>query len=142
MHVRDQSLMHIHVPSFRCEWANYFDLQGVDYAFYSAASVVALQQARQEVATTVAQNGPGTSGHSGESTDSSDTDSLSPDNDDGTDESDQAPESDTDTEDACTFNVEPECQDPRARILSVAELEDLFQRRASDGITIFLSRNI
>ena len=135
--------MHIHMPSFRCEWANYFDLQGVDYAFYSAASVVALQQARQEAATTVARNGLGTSGHSsGESTDSSDTDSLSPDNDDATDQSDHAPESDTDTEDACTFDVEPESQDPRARILSVAELEDLFLRKASDGIAIFLSRNI
>lgn len=128
--------MRIHMPSFRHEWANYFDLQGVDYAFYSAASVVALQQARQEAATTVAQNESGTSGHSSrKSTDSSD-------NDDGTDRSDQVPESDTDTEDASTFNVEPESQDPRARILSVAELEDLFLRKASDGITIFLSRNI
>lgn len=128
--------MRIHMPSFRYEWANYFDLQGVDYAFYSAASVVALQQARQEAATTVAQNESGTSGHSSrKSTDSSD-------NDDGTDRSDQVPESDTDTEDASTFNVEPESQDPRARILSVAELEDLFLRKASDGITIFLSRNI
>lgn len=32
----------------RCLWANYFEAQGIQYAFFSAANAVALQIARRE----------------------------------------------------------------------------------------------
>jgi hypothetical protein len=34
----------------RCLWANYFDSQGIHYAFYSAANAITLQEARREAA--------------------------------------------------------------------------------------------
>lgn len=64
-----------------------------------------------------------------ENTDSSDTDSSTLDSDAHTEQSDQSPDSDTDAD---IFIVEPsESQDPRAKILSVAGLEDLFLEKAA-----------
>ncbi|KAK2461620.1 hypothetical protein APHAL10511_006083 [Amanita phalloides] len=111
-------------PEQRCEWANYFERHGVDFAFYSAANVVALQ-ASKEVSPLVVQ---------AEVDDADASGSSSPDQSPSDiDRGEQFSESDTESEDMQTYlnaQSEGQHQDPRVKILSVVELEELFLRKA------------
>ncbi|KAF8807756.1 P-loop containing nucleoside triphosphate hydrolase protein [Phlegmacium glaucopus] len=108
----------------RSQWANYFDQQHIQYAFYSAANAAALQQARREAA-----EGSETLFSSDESeNEASDDDrdlsgehsAPSIDRDDGGDDADLYFSAEEDEDD----------QDPRAKILSVVELEEMFLKVA------------
>lgn len=134
-------------------WADYFDAQGVRYAFFSAANAAALQQAQREaIAATLDVPSSGEEGserhmtegdeqessqnnHSSSSptaTDETDSDSFS----EGLAES----TSDEETDDEDFYQVieedSPDAQDPRVKVLSVLELEDLFVQSAPD-LTVF-----
>ncbi|KAJ7225700.1 P-loop containing nucleoside triphosphate hydrolase protein [Mycena pura] len=104
----------------RCLWADYFDEQGIQYAFFSAANASALQQARRDALLN--------------QTRSVDKDEGSSDEDDEFQESENGSEDESDYEsDDVYFSAEedtPDGQDPRARVLSVLELEILFKRVA------------
>ncbi|KAI0749172.1 P-loop containing nucleoside triphosphate hydrolase protein [Irpex lacteus] len=133
----------------RRQWADYFDSQGVQYAFFSAANAAAIQQARrdalaaQEAVEAAAARGEQDSSEG----DSEDEDTLDPESQAATpppdsvdpssfseDELSSADESDeTDNEAHFTYAAEDESEedkDPRTRVLSVLELEDLFLRAA------------
>ncbi|KAG2023042.1 GTP-binding protein [Coprinopsis cinerea AmutBmut pab1-1] len=98
----------------RLEWANYFDKEGTKYAFYSAATANAIQEARREAAAAqlAAQNRSGD--------ESSSESEASDDEDEDDDHYFSAPED------------EGEDEDPRTKILTVDELEKLFLRLAPD----------
>ncbi|KAJ7107609.1 hypothetical protein C8R43DRAFT_1080267 [Mycena crocata] len=114
----------------RCLWADHFDKQGIQYAFFSAANATALQQARREALLEGQNNdhdqGEGDQGEEDEEASGDDEDASS----DGDEESDHESEdfyfSAEEEEDS------PEGQDPRAKVLSVLELESLFERMAPD----------
>ena len=112
----------------RSQWANYFDQQHVQYAFYSAANATALQQARREreeiletlFSSDASENDANDSDHdlSGEHS----TFSISHD--------DLYLSAEEDRED----------RDPRAKILSVVELEELFLKMAPDLSSKYIRR--
>ncbi|KAG7450705.1 P-loop containing nucleoside triphosphate hydrolase protein [Guyanagaster necrorhizus] len=111
-------------------WANHFDEQGIQYGFFSAANAAALQQARRDA---LAQEQQGNTVQEGDQNNITDEDndveepSLSDPNHPGSES-----ESD-DSEVYFSADDEPEEeQDPRARVLTVLELEDLFMRMAPD----------
>ncbi|KAH9944191.1 P-loop containing nucleoside triphosphate hydrolase protein [Epithele typhae] len=132
-------------------WADYFDSQGVKYAFFSAANAAALQEARKEAADTEARleeqqarssepnegedtplSQPATAGDEAlgpQESEDSDTSEDSPDEDELPEE-----DSDDDSEDGAFLPIEDDqdAQDPRTRVLSVLELEDLFVKSAPD----------
>jgi large subunit GTPase 1 len=105
----------------RREWVNYFERHGIEHVFYSAASAVALQQARQE-AVNVAENG-------GQGTESTDGNTPYQADSNSTSGSEESPESDTESE-GVDASKEQTMQDPRLKILSAAELEEVFVQRA------------
>ncbi|KAJ7275221.1 P-loop containing nucleoside triphosphate hydrolase protein [Mycena haematopus] len=115
----------------RCLWADHFDKQGIQYAFFSAANAAALQQARRD-ALERANNDPGNerSRHVEEDEES----------DDEADEAEEESSGESDDESGYEseefyFSAEEdssEGQDPRAKVLSVLELESLFERAAPD----------
>ncbi|KAG6911573.1 hypothetical protein DXG01_011875 [Tephrocybe rancida] len=119
----------------RCLWADYFDSQGIQYAFFSAANATALQEARRD-ALLSAQNQATAS--------DDDADSQGADSGDEQDVPQLGEASDSDSgdeslpesyEDDTYFSAEddePEIQDPRARVLSVLELEDWLLSMAPD----------
>ena len=107
---------------FRTQWANYFDQQHVQYAFYSAANATAIQQARREAA--------------------GGSEALF-----SSDESDSEVDRDTsgeysEVDDEIYFSAEEdrEDRDPRAKILSVVELEEMFLKTAPDLSSKYLRR--
>jgi large subunit GTPase 1 len=133
-------------------WADYFDEQGIRFAFFSATNAAALQQARRE---SLAQRGtePSTSQQRSDAavgqqrtnsnataettaeTESS-SDSEGPHTPDGENE---PPDSDIDSESdderlryVPTDEDTPDGRDPRTKVLSVLELEDLFISAAPD----------
>ncbi|KAJ7102112.1 hypothetical protein B0H15DRAFT_813235 [Mycena belliarum] len=110
----------------RCLWADHFDKQGIQYAFFSAANAAALQQARRDALLEMQE------GEDGE-----DDPDESDDNEDFEDSEaeEESEESDYEEPEDFYFSAEeesPEGQDPRARVLSVLELENLFERMAPD----------
>ena len=106
----------------RSQWADYFDQKHVHYAFYSAIRATARQQARREAESSFSsdesENGASRNDHdlSGEHS------TLSKGHDDSGDEDDSY------------FSAEEDGdgQDPRAKILSVVELEEMFLQMAPD----------
>ncbi|KAG6817702.1 hypothetical protein H0H87_004493 [Tephrocybe sp. NHM501043] len=115
-------------------WADYFDSQGIQYTFFSAANATALQEARRDAllaaqSQTTASNedvDPQRNDSSDEETDAELEDA--PDNDS---DEDSLPEDD----DEAYFSAEdeePKLQDPRTKILSVPELEEWFLSVAPD----------
>ncbi|KAJ6519644.1 hypothetical protein C8R45DRAFT_952209 [Mycena sanguinolenta] len=109
----------------RCLWADHFDKQGIQYAFFSAANAAALQQARRD-ALERANNQEQRHDDEDEESD---------------DEADEAEEESSDDDESSDefeefyFSAEedsPEGQDPRAKVLSVLELESLFEKAAPD----------
>ncbi|KAK7064371.1 p-loop containing nucleoside triphosphate hydrolase protein [Favolaschia claudopus] len=113
----------------RCLWADHFDKQGIQYAFFSAANAAALQQARRDALDkhTYSKDGePPVDDADEEEDTASDEEEIS---DDGSEDN-----SDSDMEEFY-FSAEeesPEGQDPRAKVLSVLELENLFERAAPE----------
>ncbi|THH02560.1 hypothetical protein EW026_g278 [Hermanssonia centrifuga] len=117
-------------------WADYFDSVGVQYAFFSAANAAALQQARrdaeaaeeaeQEILDRAAELEEDNLHEAASSESSSDDEGSTSEEEDSSDESEHFMlplSSEDDSEDA---------RDPRAKVLSVLELEDLFVRVAPD----------
>ncbi|CDO73000.1 hypothetical protein BN946_scf185007.g54 [Trametes cinnabarina] len=127
-------------------WADYFDSQGVQYAFFSAANAAAIQEARREAeaaaaraeeaaaAAASAASGDGDAADGAEDGGASDEESS--DDSVATPESADEESSDDDSDSGVgTFHpVEDalESHDPRTRVLSVLELEELFIRSAPD----------
>ncbi|KAI5836458.1 P-loop containing nucleoside triphosphate hydrolase protein [Schizophyllum commune Tattone D] len=106
----------------RREWADYFDKQGIQYAFFSAANATALQEARAAAAAAAEEVS-----RKEESKEDDDEEMLS--DDEGFESASESSESD----DEHYFSAEEDTadgQDPRARVLSVLELEDLFMKCA------------
>lgn len=121
-------------------WADHFDAQGVQYAFYSAAYAAALQQARREQLERVEaqEKVASSSDHQSGSISNQDgvvTESEGEDDDrevEGVWE-DESDEEDLAEYDPLTFEEESEySHDPRIRVLSVLELEELFLKVAPD----------
>lgn len=105
------------------QWADYFDQQGIHYAFYSAANAAAIQQARRDAAEAAAR--------ALEEAESPDEEESS---DDEEAPEDSASEVESEEEDKY-FSAEEdteEGQDPRAKVLSVVELEELFHKYAPE----------
>jgi len=131
--------------SCRVQWADYFDKNGIQYAFYSAATINALQEARREAEERAAKE-------EGEDSDSEDDEDDAEEEED--DEETQSPPKDTpsvegDSGDESENEVDyfsadeeedEEAQherDPRAKILSVDELENLFIKFSPDLSSTF-----
>jgi large subunit GTPase 1 len=120
---------------FRCLWADYFDQQGIQYAFFSALNATALQQARQEALAQ--QEEESRSPQDGDSQELLETpDAEDSDADHGNSDEDSSLSSDSYDEDStgALFPLNDETtedgRDPRAHVLSVLELEDLFTKAA------------
>ncbi|KAI0689891.1 P-loop containing nucleoside triphosphate hydrolase protein [Cytidiella melzeri] len=137
----------------RRQWADYFDTQGIQYAFFSAANAVAIQQARRD-ALASQEAALEADAQSSESEDENEDDgevspgakdevvrppsettgSPSVDEEDedlaGSDESDETGSSDQFI--LATEEDSEDAKDPRTKVLSVLELEDLFLRTAPD----------
>ncbi|KAH7930544.1 P-loop containing nucleoside triphosphate hydrolase protein [Leucogyrophana mollusca] len=126
-------------------WADFFDEQGVQYAFFSAANAAAIQQARRDAAI----QAEATSAEVEEQESSSDSEGpdtpVDDDSDNGVEDesSDPEPPPESDSEDTqddhiyiSTEEDTPDGQDPRTKVLSVLELEDLFVQAAPD-LSIF-----
>lgn len=108
-------------------WADYFDQQNIAYAFFSAANATALQELRREIELAEIREIDRAATGNGES-------SGSDDEDDPQTPDDETPEP---QESAHQFSLPVEedsedARDPRTRVLSVLELEDLFFRVAPD----------
>ena len=108
-------------------WADSFDEQNVRYAFFSAANAAALQELRREVELAKAREAERETTEKEES-------SGSDDEDDPQTPEDETPEPQEDAQ-PFTLPVEEDSEDardPRTRVLSVLELEDLFFKVAPD----------
>ncbi|KIL71761.1 hypothetical protein M378DRAFT_174947 [Amanita muscaria Koide BX008] len=113
-------------PEQRREWSSYFERHGIEYVFYSAANAVALQQARQEADSGAVIVSDGSNKDATEQNGApSDTSSSSPSDSDGAVEE----SSDSDTE-SDPSKAPVDVQDPKSKILTVSELEELFLRKA------------
>lgn len=122
-------------------WADYFDSQKVQYAFFSAADAVVLQQARLQDLDSHGDNehDDGDDDDDNQSTSSSASSSIASLREDP-EEGDDPPESedDDDNEDDMYFSAEEEDgegkeneqQDLRTKVLGVPELEALFAHAA------------
>ena len=107
-------------------WADYFDRQNVAYAFFSAANAVALQELRREEESAkvlVAEEDAGNE----ESSESDDEDGPRTPEDDVND-----PHRSAQLFQLSVGEDSDDSDDPRTRVLSVLELEDLFLRVAPD----------
>ncbi|KAL4069761.1 hypothetical protein V8B97DRAFT_2024463 [Scleroderma yunnanense] len=124
-------------------WADYFDSKGIQYAFFSAAKAAALQAAQRDIRVedeetrgkeqTQRYQTPGSSSES--------EGPHTPRDDESTAES-AAEEPPLDSETGFTSDDEfryvqteedsPDARDPRVKVLSVSELEELFVKAAPD----------
>lgn len=138
----------------RRQWADYFDAQGVQYAFFSAMNATALQEARknalaaEQAQLDVEERAAGEIEEQSEEEEEQESEeevdedpgratspSDTPQSTDDEDESDEG-EDDYASDKRYLFSLNEEDtedgRDPRARVLSVLELEDLFVRAAPD----------
>ncbi|KAH9898170.1 P-loop containing nucleoside triphosphate hydrolase protein [Cubamyces lactineus] len=133
-------------------WADYFDSQGVHYAFFSAANAAAIQEARREAEAAAARAEEAAAAAAASTSSKVSSDGAEPatrngdedvsgesDNDNDTppeslDEASDEESSEDESEDGTFLPVEdgPDAQDPRTRVLSVLELEELFIKSAPD----------
>ncbi|KAF8641100.1 hypothetical protein AX17_000743 [Amanita inopinata Kibby_2008] len=116
----------------RRHWADYFEREKIEYAFYSAANAVAQQHVREEL-TGSAIFTPGATKQTSVAGLASSDISTSLKTGDVEQEGQSISETDTDTdvEDAYfSADEQTEYQDPRLKILTVVELEDLFLKKA------------
>ncbi|OCH94716.1 P-loop containing nucleoside triphosphate hydrolase protein [Obba rivulosa] len=131
----------------RLQWADYFDSQGVRYAFFSAANAAALQEARREAlaAQDATERLAAAGTENAESDEEGDEDGLEEppagasdefasgsDNGSATEEDSSDPESEDEQGLYVLPKEEALSDDPRTRVLSVLELEDLFVQTAPD----------
>ncbi|KZT02400.1 P-loop containing nucleoside triphosphate hydrolase protein [Laetiporus sulphureus 93-53] len=125
-------------------WADYFDSQGVLYAFFSATNAAALQQARRDAIAVEDASVLEEEGHSSDQQE--DSTHLGPGEDpevsaqnageeeSESEEADAVSSSDSDSdEDDFQPSIEEDPQDLRVKVLSVLELEDLFVKSAPDS---------
>jgi large subunit GTPase 1 len=133
-------------------WGDYFDAQGIQYAFFSAANAAALQQARREALprseteidaserrqhpdAIESNTNPNTYAEPESSSDSEGPHTPHDDDDGESDPPDSDVDSDSDEERLRYVPTEedtPDGRDPRTKVLSVLELEDLFATAAPD----------
>ncbi|KAI8990496.1 P-loop containing nucleoside triphosphate hydrolase protein [Trametes punicea] len=132
-------------------WADYFDAQGVQYAFFSAANAAALQEARREAEDTAARAeeaaaaaaaAPASAssqadGYRRDSLDSpyaeeGSADESSVDDEIHPESPDESSEDESESGSFLPLEDGPEAQDPRTKVLSVLELEELFIKSAPD----------
>ena len=136
-------------------WADYFDERNVKYAFFSAANAAAIQEARREAGAaeaqrqeevTRAQENANTRSNeyiSSQTQNTGDADEEEEEDDEEapSDSGGRAEESSSDDEgdDGVFLPIEegPAASDPRTKVLSVLELEDLFVRSAPDLTSSF-----
>jgi large subunit GTPase 1 len=119
-------------------WADYFDQQGIQYAFFSAANAAVLQQARREALDQNSEHShtDGTSVRLMKGASSSQAGDGE--EGEGEHEASEPPHSDeSSVEEEIGESIELEDdstddQDTRIRVLSVPELEDLFEKVAPD----------
>ena len=100
------------------QWADYFDQHAIQYAFFSAANAAALQIARKEALASPSNTDECRSEPEDDGDSTQQSDSIS---------------SEDDADSDLYFSAEedtPEGQDPRVKVLSVLELEDLFLKAA------------
>jgi hypothetical protein len=123
------------ILEIRVQWADYLEEQGIQYAFYSAANISAMQEARRTAAEV---NGSG-----GDKVDIEELEiKMVPLSERqgvlSTDES----ESDEDQDDSPYFSADEGevVEDPRAKVLSVDELERAFIRNAPELSGMKLAR--
>lgn len=129
----------------RRQWADYFDQQGVRYAFFSAANATALQQARREAQAALAESSPELDpeevkpDQSAAESEPSTGQELEKQDDDLEDEEEEWEDDDNsslssahDGRHLVEEDDSPDAQDPRTRVLSVLELEQLFINAAPD----------
>jgi large subunit GTPase 1 len=129
--------------SFRRLWADYFDSQGLRYAFFSALNAAALQEARRE-ALEAAQLAKELE-QAKQSREEGQEDGNDDDDDDNEEEEAEADaqaehqttsssEEDESENDSVRFDLgdSEDDTDPRVRVLSVLELEDLFKSAAPE----------
>lgn len=112
----------------RSHWADFFDERGIQYAFYSAANAVAIQQARRDFEERH-NNKQSRAMQEHEDAIDSNNEMDEADADGNEDSSDQS------SDEGGYFSAEEastNSQDSRVKILSVVELEDLFVKLAPD----------
>lgn len=124
--------------SARRIWADYFDSQGLRYAFYSAADATARQELLREASAaqglaiahdkTVEANQLDSSEEDGEIDVEESTSSASPTTSSGS----YGPTRTGISEEAVNLDSDDDNGDARAKVLSVLELEDLFTASAPD----------
>ena len=117
---------------FRLQWADYFDQQRITYAFFSAANATALQQARRE-AEAAEKAAPEESLDDEEDSEEEEEEEDVPTKQDSTIH--DPPDSESSSEDEEDFSIyfsaeEEEDEDERTKVLTVAELENLFLKTA------------
>lgn len=142
------SAAHLILTLLRIEWADYFDTQGIQYAFFSAMNAAALQEARREALAAAElaaeQEGSESDGSDAEDGEKPPTSPVGEESDE--DDSDEEEENESDDEDFYSADEDEEdfnhTDDPRAKVLSVLELEDLFLQKAPDmaGMLLLLPR--
>ncbi|CAE6387482.1 unnamed protein product [Rhizoctonia solani] len=125
-------------------WADYFEKEGIQFAFFSAANAKALQEAKR-LAEEATLDQPQQIEHN-ESEDQSEIDSEDEAVDKTGDSADESMEEATPEADT-SVDIDPhhlpvdasEADDPRTRVLSVLELEELFLSSAPDLSTFATS---
>lgn len=104
-------------------WADYFDSQGIQYAFFSAANATALQLGRKDALLSAGAQDPSSAAEDNEDPQKGDLDDdLLVESPAGTDPGEGT------SDDEAYFSAEDgeELNDLRLKILSVPELEDWF----------------
>lgn len=116
----------------RKAWADYFDANNVQFAFYSAANAAALQEMPlREDAIKVAPSAEGPEGdEEEEEEDVEDKEPARSDSESEEETSSSAEGEDGDAENDSLHDENEEDTDPRIRVLTVKELEELFTRSA------------
>ncbi|EJD03696.1 P-loop containing nucleoside triphosphate hydrolase protein [Fomitiporia mediterranea MF3/22] len=124
-------------------WADYFDREGIQYAFFSAAKAVALQEARRLVPHEPNSKDERVEGSIGDEQAAEDhgeklsepQETSNPPESPGSDTDESSSDNESSSDDDLYFDAEEESEDskdPRTRVLSVLELEALFVDSAPD----------
>lgn len=119
---------------YRRLWADYFDEQGIQYAFFSAANAAALQEARRDsiAAEEARQNAASSESEGSESDEAEDSGKEEDLVTEGSEDESSGPESQDEGMFLSGEEDTPDAKDPRARVLSVLELEELFVKAAPE----------
>lgn len=130
-------------------WADYFDSEGIQYAFFSAANAVALQKLRHDVPTQPDARQLQAEQASDEDTDSSSEGQHTPHDKGSANGSDSEADrlgleeheaSDNEYRYVHTEEDSPDGRDSRTKVLSVLQLEELFLSSAPD-LSLFADRS-